>query len=119
MWEEIAQQISAALNQDFQLEKQSSVFGGDINQASRIEGLLEGEPSHFFIKLNRESLLDMFEAEADGLREIENSNSIYVPHVVCSGVAGSKSFPDSYSNFESTIYPVLHVVNQGNCGRCH
>lgn len=43
-------------------------------------------------------------------------------------VVASKNFPDFINptnvvntsvNFETTIYPVLHEVNQGNCGRCH
>lgn len=34
-------------------------------------------------------------------------------------VAGSKSFPASSNNFETTIYPVLHDPLQGNCGQCH
>lgn len=92
MWDKIAQQISEVLSQDFQLKKQSSVFGGDINQANRIDGLLDGEPESFFIKLNQKNLLDMFEAEAAGLKEIQKSQSIYVPHVICSGVVENTSF---------------------------
>jgi len=92
MWDKISRQISEALSQDFQLKKQSSVMGGDINQANRVDGLLDGEPGSFFIKLNQKSLLGMFEAEAAGLKEIEKSLSICVPHVVCSGVVDNKSF---------------------------
>lgn len=92
VWDKISLQISGALNQDFQLKKQSPVMGGDINQANRIDGLLDGEPSRFFIKLNQENRLDMFKAEAMGLKEIERSQSIYVPRVICSGVVDNKSF---------------------------
>ena len=34
-------------------------------------------------------------------------------------VGSSKSFPDSATLFASTIYPVLHAANRGNCVRCH
>lgn len=34
-------------------------------------------------------------------------------------VGASKSFPDSSALFASTIYPVLHDANKGNCVRCH
>lgn len=80
------------MNQFFQLKKQSSVFGGDINQAYRIDGILDNKSVSFFIKLNQKSLLDMFEAEAAGLDEIEKSQTIQVPHVICSGTEGSQSY---------------------------
>ena len=92
MWDKIAQQISETLKQDFEFKKQFPVFGGDINQASQVEGLLEGEPASFFIKLNKKNLLGMFEAEAAGLGEIDKSQSIYVPHVICHGVVENQSF---------------------------
>ncbi|MDH5601744.1 MAG: fructosamine kinase family protein [Gammaproteobacteria bacterium] len=92
MWDKIAQQISKAVKQDFEFKKQFPVFGGDINQASQVEGLLEGEPASFFIKLNKKNLLGMFEAEAAGLGEIDKSQSIYVPHVICHGVVENQSF---------------------------
>jgi mono/diheme cytochrome c family protein len=34
-------------------------------------------------------------------------------------VGASKSFPDTSTLFASTIYPVLHSANRGNCVRCH
>jgi mono/diheme cytochrome c family protein len=34
-------------------------------------------------------------------------------------VGSSKTFPDSATLFASTIYPVLHAANRGNCVRCH
>ncbi len=34
-------------------------------------------------------------------------------------VGASKSFPDSSADFATTIYPVLHEANRGNCVRCH
>ena len=92
MWDNIAEQISQALNRDFQLKKHASVFGGDINQANRIEGVLDGVTQRYFIKTNQKALLGMFEAEAAGLKEMAESQTIRVPEVICSGVAENKSF---------------------------
>ena len=66
MWDEIVEQISAATGKAFRLAKASPVGGGCINEAYRLDG--EGGP--FFAKLNRADKLEMFEAEADGLRDI-------------------------------------------------
>lgn len=92
IWDKIEQKISASIAQPFKLKKHSSVFGGDINQAYRIDGVFAEKAESFFIKLNQKHLLDMFEAEADGLEAIEKSQTIHVPHVICSGVADNQSF---------------------------
>ena len=92
IWDKIEQEISTAKAQSFKLKKHSTVFGGDINQAYRVDGLFADKEESFFIKLNQKNLLDMFEAEAAGLAEIEKSQSIHVPHVICSGVADNQSF---------------------------
>ncbi|HEU4627217.1 MAG TPA: LamG domain-containing protein [Steroidobacteraceae bacterium] len=34
-------------------------------------------------------------------------------------VGASKTFPESSASFASTVYPVLHDANKGNCVRCH
>lgn len=93
-WSKIEQKISASIGQPFQLKKQAGIAGGDINQAHQIEGILldENRNARFFIKSNQKNRLDMFEAEAEGLQEIEKAQAIRVPHVVCSGVAANKSY---------------------------
>ncbi|GMR16816.1 MAG: fructosamine kinase family protein [Gammaproteobacteria bacterium] len=93
-WSKIEQKISASIGQPFQLKKQAGIAGGDINQAHQIEGILvdENRSASFFIKSNQKSRLDMFEAEAEGLQEIEKAQAIRVPHVVCSGVAANQSY---------------------------
>ncbi|MCW8988400.1 MAG: fructosamine kinase family protein [Gammaproteobacteria bacterium] len=92
IWVKIEQEISTSIESDFQLKKHSSVSGGDINQAYRIDGLIGQETARFFIKLNKKNMLDMFEAEAAGLDEIEKSRAIHVPHVICSGVVENQSY---------------------------
>ena len=63
------------------MEKASSVGGGCINQAYKIEG----NGQRFFVKLNDRRSLAMFEAEAAGLQEIHDSGTLQVPEPVCWG----------------------------------
>ena len=93
-WSKIEQDISSSLDQSFQLKQHQSVAGGDTNQAYFIDGHFvdENTPVSFFVKFNQKNRLDMFEAEAEGLQEIENSQAIRVPHVVCTGLETQQSF---------------------------
>jgi fructosamine-3-kinase len=80
-WSEIAAQISAFTGSPFVVEGISSIGGGCINQTQRIEG----NGRIFFVKLNDAASLSMFEAEAAGLEEIRDSNTLRVPEPVCWG----------------------------------
>ena len=93
-WSKIKQNVSTSIGKSFQLKKQSGVGGGDINQAYRISGIIDDENtlSSFFIKLNQKSRLDMFEAEAAGLQEIDRAQAIHVPKVICSGIDENQSY---------------------------
>ena len=93
-WSNIEHKISTSVGRPFLIKNQSGIGGGDTNQAYRIDGVFtdEDEPASFFIKLNQASRLAMFEAEAEGLQEIEKAQAIHVPHVICSGVEGNQSF---------------------------
>lgn len=74
-----------------------SLSGGSINSAYRIE--TESHQS-YFVKLNRESLLDMFEAEAEGLTELRKADAIRVPEPVGFGVCeGYAWFVSEYIEF--------------------
>jgi fructosamine-3-kinase len=88
MWDEIVEQISTATGKAFRLAKASPVGGGCINEAYRLDG--EGGP--FFAKLNRADKLEMFEAEADGLRDIAATETVRVPHPVCRGISGGQAY---------------------------
>lgn len=93
IWQKIEQNISASLERVFRLNNRSAIAGGDINQAYQVEGVMDDhEPACFFIKLNQSSRLAMFQAEAAGLHEIEQSETICVPRVICSGLAGQHSY---------------------------
>ncbi|MBD0269228.1 MAG: fructosamine kinase family protein [Cyanobacteria bacterium Co-bin8] len=88
MWTSIAEQISQATGEPFTVQAQHSVGGGCINQAYRVTN---GSQS-YFVKLNAATQMGMFEAEALGLKEIYDSQTIQVPRPICWGVAESSAF---------------------------
>ena len=87
-WNDIAKQISTATGKPFAANGHRSIGGGSINDAY----LIANDNQKYFVKLNRSSLVDMFKAEAAGLTEIANSQSVRVPQPVCHGVSGNNGF---------------------------
>ncbi len=87
-WQKIAVTISDTLGEPFEIERHSSMGGGCINSAYRIEG--RGQV--YFVKLNRAELLDMFIAEAEGLAELNKPGVIRVPKPVCYGTSSDQAF---------------------------
>ena len=51
-----------------------------------------GQAQRYFVKANAGDQLPMSEAEADGLRAMQGTSTIRVPHVLTSGAAGDTSF---------------------------
>lgn len=88
MWQHISRAISAATGEVFSPRVVRAVGGGCINSAY----LIKDGARRFFVKVNRAASLAMFEAEADGLREISLTGEIRVPMPVCSGVAVESAF---------------------------
>jgi len=88
LFQSIAQAISEATGEPFTLRHAAAIGGGCINSAYR----LEGETQAYFVKLNRQELLPMFEAEAEGLREIAASRTVRAPLPVCCGVACGRAW---------------------------
>lgn len=64
------------------------VGGGDISAAWR----LEGENQALFIKTGPASIFEMFDAEADGLRELATADAVRVPEPVACAIAGDDAF---------------------------
>ena len=95
-WSKIEKEISTATGQPFLLKKHAAVDGGSINQAHRIDGVLadngESKNVSFFIKFNNKSRLEMFAAEAAGLKEIEKGHAIRVPQVISYGTEENQSY---------------------------
>lgn len=88
IWQAISQQISAATGQPFSVGSGRPVGGGCINSSYQIT---DGA-RRFFLKTNRAACLAMFEAEAEGLREIAASGAVRVPAPVCAGLAEGSAF---------------------------
>jgi protein-ribulosamine 3-kinase len=88
LWEHISQQITQATGESFKPNRQQSVGGGCINEVNKIS---DGKKS-YFVKTNTIAHGDMFEAEAEALVEISNSNTVKVPEAVCYGDDGKSCF---------------------------
>lgn len=87
-WRDIEQAISVATGKPFKLDRHGSVGGGCINTAMHISG----QGHEYFLKLNDARKLDMFEAEADGLRELAAAHALRVPLPVCTGISDRQAF---------------------------
>jgi len=85
---DIAAAISRATGARFEPTRQTPVGGGCINRAH----VIEGGGRRYFVKTNRAGLAAMFEAEAQGLAELEAAQALRVPHPVATGVAGDEAF---------------------------
>ena len=81
--------ITAARGRPFAAARHSFQGGGCINRGLALVGA-DGE--RFFAKLNGADKLEMFEAEADGLRELAEAGAIRVPLPLASGVGGGQAF---------------------------
>lgn len=79
-WAEISTSLQQSAGSG-KIINRSSVSGGSINSAFRVDT----ERHSYFVKLNRESLLPMFEAEAEGLNELRKPSAIRVPEPVFCG----------------------------------
>jgi fructosamine-3-kinase len=88
MWSTIAQHITQATGQSFEIQDRRSIGGGSINQAF---GISDGDRD-YFLKLNRAAQYPMFEAEALGLKEIADSHTIRVPKPICWGTANGSCY---------------------------
>lgn len=88
IWQHIEQQLERTTGSPFQIAANQGVAGGSINTACKIS---DGE-RHYFVKTNAARHAFMFEAEAEGLREIADSNTVRVPQPICYGEYGSQCF---------------------------
>ncbi|VAW96653.1 Ribulosamine/erythrulosamine 3-kinase potentially involved in protein deglycation [hydrothermal vent metagenome] len=87
-WNLLAEHISQATAEPFEIQTHNAVGGGCINSAYRVQS----KNKAYFVKLNNANKLNMFEAEAAGLAELALAKAIRVPYVVCCGVNGSQSY---------------------------
>ena len=88
LWETLAESLSETSGEAFRLGTQRAVGGGCINSAYRIA---DGDRS-YFVKLNSADGLAMFEAEAEGLREMASAGAVKVPEPLSTGLAAGQAF---------------------------
>jgi fructosamine-3-kinase len=98
--EALARELSRATGEPFAVEGAHPVRGGCINEA----WVVEGAGRRCFVKLNSAAALDMFEAEADGLRELAAADAIRVPRPLVAGIAAKYAF-----------LVTEHLVFEGRC----
>ncbi|MBW4475465.1 MAG: fructosamine kinase family protein [Tolypothrix brevis GSE-NOS-MK-07-07A] len=108
MWTKIDADISQVTGEKFENQSRRSLSGGCINQGYAVssgdgKANARGERT-YFVKLNQAAQIAMFEAEALGLQEIRQSNTIRVPKPICWGTA---------DNFSYMVLEWLEM-NQGN-----
>ncbi len=96
--------IQIATHRPFEARGATSVGGGSINEAFRLEGT-EGES--YFLKLNDARHHPMFVAEAAGLDTIAATNTLRIPQPIAHGTAGGQS------------YLVLEYLELGSRGDAH
>jgi fructosamine-3-kinase len=88
LWARVSESISEATGTPFHGAPPANLGGGCINAAFRVD---DGERS-YFVKTNRAEGLEMFEAEAAGLAEMDAAGGVRVPRPVCSGSAAGHAF---------------------------
>ncbi|MEB3225283.1 MAG: fructosamine kinase family protein [Synechococcus sp.] len=84
----IAAHIAATTGQPFSVEQQRPVGGGCINQGY----CLRGSGQQYFVKLNRPNQTEMFAAEALALQQMDATQTIRVPKLICWGETQSNSY---------------------------
>ncbi|WP_428773530.1 fructosamine kinase family protein [Vibrio sp.] len=88
MWQAITQQLSDTLMFEFNLAEKSKISGGEINQCYMIS---DGE-QRYFVKVNEKNFLPNFEIEAENIRLMRESDTVYVPELVHIGQSKDNSF---------------------------
>jgi hypothetical protein len=88
MWQALAEQISAELQTDFQIEQKQQLPTHSGNMLYR----LSGKGMEFFVKLNQREVLDSFETEALSMHALMQRQCMRLPKVICAGQTLDKSF---------------------------
>ncbi|MEN6587059.1 MAG: fructosamine kinase family protein, partial [Sulfuricella sp.] len=87
-WPAIARHLSETRAEPFQAVEQHAIGGGCINSSWRIEGCGQ----RYFVKLNEPHQVSMFEAEAEGLRDLARHGDLRVPTPICWGVTEQHAY---------------------------
>lgn len=89
MWTQIADHIAQTTGESFEISHRGSVSGGCINQGYRITSPRQ---KTYFVKINQAALVEMFVAEALGLKEMAATQTIRVPRPICWGMVDRASY---------------------------
>ena len=89
LFSHLSSAIHRATHRRFEARSATSLSGGSINQAFRLQGT-NGEC--YFLKLNDARHYPMFVAEATELEVIIATNTVRVPQPIVHGIAGEYSF---------------------------
>ena len=89
MWDNIAARISEVTGEKFSIDSRRSVSGGCINQGYAISS---SSSRTYFAKINEASQVAMFEAEALGLQQMRETQTIRVPKPICWGSEGNWAY---------------------------
>jgi fructosamine-3-kinase len=81
VWQTISAALSACTSQPFAVEYIRPVSGGCINNTV----IIGNSKGSYFVKLNSAKYAEMFEAEADGLRDLSGAHALRVPMPLCCG----------------------------------
>jgi len=84
----VAEQISKATQNSFEIQTTKSISGGDINRAF----LFQSKNARYFVKFNRAELVEMFAAEFAALTEIVQTKTVKVPAPITYGQTEHESF---------------------------
>lgn len=87
-WSALQRHIGEQRMAPFRITGRQAVGGGCINSA----WLIESSSQRYFVKLNEPGSLPMFEAEAEGLRELARHGSLRAPAPLCWGRAGPHAY---------------------------
>lgn len=88
MWKRIAEHITQVSGEKFEVSNYTAVGGGCINTGYK---LTDGTRS-YFVKLNQAAQVAMFEAEALGLKQMWQTQTILVPKPICYGTEGNNCY---------------------------
>lgn len=81
MWQAIAQHLSDVCMFDYQIKERTRLNGGDVNECYMIS---DGE-QRYFVKTNSREFFPKFEAEGEGLKEIRETDTVFVPELITMG----------------------------------
>lgn len=110
LWTAIAQSITLATGTSFTARQIRSLGGGCINEAYVVE---DGR-QRYFVKVNDARVHTMFEAEADGLRELARPKALQIPTPIHTGITGNSSFLVlEYLDLNSGNHPRMERLGRG------